>query len=72
MSADFAIVSEMAIIRWLPTYPPIFPGKNLKTKGLNGRKSNIRLYLIRLYFQDSKLEGVFPHFGENSIVFGIK
>jgi hypothetical protein len=46
------------------TYPPILPGKNLKTKWLSGFLGSGELP-IRSYFQDNKFEGVFPHFGEN-------
>jgi len=47
--------------------PPIYSGKNLKIKGLHGHQSH-----VRLYFQDSKSEEVFPHFGENSMLRGIR
>jgi hypothetical protein len=38
----------------------------MKIKGLYEFQSH-----IWLYFQDSKLERVFPHLGENSMAFGI-
>jgi hypothetical protein len=52
------------VCRYTP--PPIFPGKNLKIKGLNRNQSH-----VRLYFQYSKFEEVFPYFGENSMLCGI-
>jgi len=53
--------------RSLAAYPPIFPRKNLKTKGLDGRK-----FHILLYFQDIKFVAASPHFRENSILCGIR
>jgi hypothetical protein len=70
----------------LAAYPPIFPGKNLKTKGLRARFQGFARFQsfkvdkvegsksrvgVSIYFQDIKFARHSPHFWENSILLRI-